>query len=146
MNRTKTNHLTFAVAILSIAIVSVISSQSVKAWTAPQPGPAYNHWKSGWDQAQNDAYYDASNGQYRDYQSGADCQGHTHSYCDGYIAGYGDYVSRNSHQLVDQQNVAENNANVKIDGNNNRVEINQGQEQGNANGDSGNQGQGGNGY
>ena len=136
MNRTKTNHLTVAVAILSIALVSVITSQEAKvwAWTAPPPGPSYDHWKAGWDQAQGDAYYDAYNGHYRDYQSGADCQGHTHSYCDGYIAGYGDYVNRNAVHLTDQQNVAENNANVKIDGNNNRVEINQGQEQSNGGG------------
>lgn len=141
--------MTLTVAILSIAIVSVISSQYAKAYYVPPPGRDYDHWKSGWDTAQADAYYDAGNGQYRDYQSGADCQGHSHSYCDGYQAGYQDYVNRNSHHLVDQQNVAENNANVKIDGNNNRVTIDQGQEQGNANGDSGNQGgsnYGGNGY
>ena len=90
----------------------------------PPPGPDYKHYKSGWDQSQADAQYDHSNGQYRDYMSGDDCQGHTQWYCNGYQAGYQAFI--NANVVPDQQNVAENNAGVNIHGNNNHVEINQG--------------------
>lgn len=115
MNKEQISAITMSVTISFFVVVTMLQQNSLQAYLyPPPPGSDYDQYKAGWDQAQADAYYDAGNGKYRDYLSGADCQGHTEAYCHGYMAGYREYVDRNSHHLVDQQNVAENNANIRI--------------------------------
>ena len=118
MNKEQISTIGLSVTLSFFAVVSMLQQNSLQAYLYPPspPGSDYKQYKAGWDQAQADAYYDAYNGKYRDYLSGADCQGHNEAYCHGYMAGYQEYVDRNSHHLVDQQNVAEHSANVKIDG------------------------------
>lgn len=115
MNKKQVSRIVTSVTISFLVVITILQQNRLQAYLYPPPPPGndYNHWKAGWDQAEVDAYYDAYKGKYRDYLSGADCQGHTEAYCHGYMAGYQDYVDRNSHHLVDQQNVDENNGNIR---------------------------------
>jgi hypothetical protein len=109
------------IALSTTAAIIVLSTMTIHAFAYQN----YQHYSQGWNDGQTNAQDAWKNGMGYDPLI-CNGEGHTHDYCQGYIQGYNEYWHRAQAVNSDSNNnEAENNASISINGNNNHVNVNQ---------------------